>query len=71
MSPLVLREILPVFVETLTVDGKYPVQFCENFQLPIQMQLSEKPKHFSQFLFHWWNLLQIWNILNKKDDPHS
>ena len=49
MSPLLLREILPVFVQTLTVDGKYPVQFCENFQLPIQMQLSEKPKHFSQF----------------------
>ena len=43
MSPLVLGEILGVFVNTLTADGKYPVQGCENLHLPIQMQLSEKP----------------------------
>ena len=42
MSPLVLREILRVFVNTLTADGKYPVQDCTNLQVPIQMQLSEK-----------------------------
>ena len=41
MSPLVLAEILGMFVNTLTGDGKYPVQGCENLQLPIQMQLSE------------------------------
>ena len=49
MSPLVLGEILGVFVNTLTADGKYPVQGCENLQLPIQMQLSKKPKYFSAF----------------------
>ena len=49
MSPLVLGEILGVFVNTLTADGKYPVQGCENLQLPIQMQLSEKRKTFSEF----------------------
>ena len=42
MSPAVSDEILVVFVYTLTSDGKYPVQGCENLQLPIQMQLSEK-----------------------------
>ena len=42
MSPLGLGEILQVFVNTLTPDGKYPVQDCENLQLPIQMQLSQK-----------------------------
>ena len=42
MSPLVLGEILGLFVNILTADDKYPVQDCENFQLPIQMQLSEK-----------------------------
>ena len=42
MSPLVLRKILGVFVNTLTADCKYPVQDCENLPLPIQMQLSEK-----------------------------
>ena len=40
MSPLVLGEILGVFANTLTADGMYPVQGFENFQLPIQMQLS-------------------------------
>ena len=38
MSGVVLGEILGVFVITLTDDGKYPVQGCENLQLPIQMQ---------------------------------
>ena len=42
MSPLVSGEMLGLFVNTLTPDGKYPVQGCENLQLPIQMQLCEK-----------------------------
>ena len=49
LSPLVLGEMSWVFVNTLTADGKYPVQGCENLQLPIQMQLSGKPKTFSEF----------------------
>ena len=49
MSPLVLCEILGVFFNTLLADGKYPVQDCENLQLPIQMQLSEKRKTLSWF----------------------
>ena len=47
MSPLVLDEKLGVLVNTLTADGKYPVQVCENLQVPIQMQLSEKRETFS------------------------
>ena len=46
MSPLVLGEMLGMFLNTLTDDGMYPVQGCENLQLPIQMQLSEKQKTF-------------------------
>ena len=42
MVPLVLGEILGVFVNTLTADEKYRVQDCENIPLPIQMQLSKK-----------------------------
>ena len=49
MSVLVLGEILGVFVNTLTADGKYPCQDCENLQLPIQVQLFEKHKTFSPF----------------------
>ena len=36
MSPLVLGEILGVFVNTLIVDDRYRVQDCENLPLPIQ-----------------------------------
>ena len=35
MSPLLLGEVLVVFVIRLTPDGKYPVHDCENLQLPI------------------------------------
>ena len=49
MSPLVLGEILGVFINTLTADRKYPVQGWENLQLPIQLQLSEKRKTFAEF----------------------
>ena len=33
---LVLGKVLVLFVNTLTVDGKYPVQDFENLQLSIQ-----------------------------------
>ena len=39
ISPLVILEVVGVFVNTLTADGKYPVRLCENLQLPTQMQL--------------------------------
>ena len=66
MSRLGLGEILGVFVETVTADSKYPVPDFKNFQLPIQMQLSEKRKTFSQFFFfHFWKLHQILKILKK------
>ena len=48
MSPLVLGEILGMFVNALTADGKYPVQDCEKLLLPSQMHISEKRKAFSQ-----------------------
>ena len=40
MSPLVLPEILEVFVNTLSGDAKYPIQDCEILQLASEMQLS-------------------------------
>ena len=49
MSALVLGEIPGAFINTLSADGKYPVRGCENLQLPIQMQLSEREKTFSSF----------------------
>ena len=42
MFPLGLGEMLRVFLNTLTADGKYPIEHWENLAVPIQMQLSEK-----------------------------
>ena len=49
MSPLALGQILVVFVDVLTASYKYPVHYCHNLRLPIQMQLFEKRKTFSKF----------------------
>ena len=71
MSPLVLGEILGIFVNTLTADGKYPVPGSENLQLPIQMQLSEKQKTFSEFFVPFLESKSNFKHFQKKDDCHS
>ena len=71
MSPLVLGEILGVFLNTLTDDAKYPVQDCENLQLPIQMQLSEKRKTFSELFVPYLESTSNFNLFQRKDDCHS
>ena len=40
MLPIVIREILRMFVNTLTPGDKYPIEACEILSLPIQTQLS-------------------------------
>ena len=49
MSPLVLGDILRLFVNTLTDDDKYPVQDCENLLLRIQTILWKTKSFFSTF----------------------
>ena len=71
MSPLVLCEILGVFVHTLAVNGKYPVPDCENLELPIQMQLSEKHKTFSRVFVPFLEATSNLKQFEKNDDRHS
>ena len=71
MSPLVISEILEVFVNTLTADDKYSVQDCENLQLLIQMQLSEKRKTFSEFFVPFLESTSNFERFQRKDDRHS
>ena len=71
MSPLVLGEILGVFVNTLTANDKYPVQDCDNFPLPTQMQLSEKRKTFSEFFAPFLESRSNFKNFEKKYDSHS
>ena len=71
MSPVVLGKILGVFVKTWTADAKYPVQYCENLQLPIQLQLSEKRQTLSQFFVPFLESTSIFQHFEIKDDGHS
>ena len=71
LSPLVLDEVLRVFVNTLTSHDKYRVQDYENSQLPIQMQLSEKRKTFPQFFVPFLESTSNFKCFEKKDDRHS
>ena len=71
MSPEVSGKMLAFSVNTLTSDGKYPVQGCENLQLPIQMQLSEKRKTFSEFFVPFLDTTSNFEHFERKDDRHS
>ena len=71
MSQLVLGELLAVFVNTLTTDGKYSVRDCENLQLPIEMKLSEKRKRFSQFFVRFHQSTSNIKHIEKEDYCHS
>ena len=71
MSPLAIAEILEVFVNILTADYKYPVQDCENLPRPIQMQLSEKRKTFSEFFVPFLASTSNFEHFQRKDDRHS
>ena len=66
MSFLVISEILALFVNTRTADGKYSVRNNENLRQPIQMQLSQKQETFLNFLPDSWKLHQIFNMLKGK-----
>ena len=71
MSPLVLGGMLEVSVNTLSAGGKYFVQDCQNFPLPIQEQLSEKGKSFSQFFVSFPESTSYLKDFLEKDDYNS
>ena len=71
MSPLGLREILRVFLNTLTGDAKYSVEVWENLPLPIQVELSEKRKTFSQFFVPFLESTSNFKCFQTKHDRHS
>ena len=52
MSLVLLSQILGIFLNTLTAEGKYLAQYCKNLQLPIEMQVSQKQKLFLNVSFH-------------------
>ena len=64
-------QIVRLFVNILTVDDKHYQLKRENLTQPIQMQLSQKQKNFSEFFFAFLKPILNFTHFSKKDDPHS
>ena len=66
MCALVTSEFYRLFVNTLTPDDKYSRRYMQIFWQQLQTALSQKEKIFFDFLLHFWNMHEIWNILKQK-----
>ena len=71
ISPPLFREILVVSLNTLTSNAKYPVEDWQNLQFPMQMQLSEKRKTFSELFVPFLESTSNFTHFHKKDDGHT
>ena len=71
MSILVIHKILRLFVNTLTVDEKHYLLNRDNLTQPIQMQLSQKQKTFSEFFFAFLKFILNFKYLAEKGYPRS
>ena len=70
-SLLVICKMLRLFVNTFTADDKYSVLNRDNLTQPIQMQLSQKQKVFSQCFSALLKSELSFQHFQKKDDRHS
>ena len=66
-----INKILRLFVNTLAVNDKHYLLNRDNLTQPIQMQLSQKQKTFSEFFFAFLKSILNFKHLPKKDDPRS
>ena len=58
------------FVNALTTDDKHYLLNRDNLTKPIQMQLSQKQKTFSEFFFAFLKSILNFKHLLRKNDPH-
>ena len=65
-----IHKILGLFLNTLTVDDKHYMLNRDNLTQPIQIQLSQKQKTFSEFFPAFLKSILNDKHLPKKDDPH-
>ena len=61
--------MLGLLVNILAADKMYPVLTRDNLTIPIQMQLSQKQKTFSEFFAAFLKSRLNFNYFLKKDDP--
>ena len=67
-----IHKILRLFGNTLTVDEKHYLLNRDNLTQPFQMQLYQKQKTFSEFIFFaFLKYVLNFHYLPKKGDPHS
>ena len=71
MFLLVISEILGLSLNTKTTDDKYSLPITENLPQPIQMQLSQKWKTFSEFFAAFMKTASNFQHSEKIDDPYS
>ena len=65
-SLLVIGEFLRLFVNTFPADEKYYMLNRDNLAQPIQMQLSQKQKTFSEFPFAFLKSILSYKHFPKK-----
>ena len=66
-----IHKILRLFVQTLIVEDKHYLLNRDDLTQPIQMQLYQKQKIFSEFFLAFLKSVLNFKHLPKKDDPHS
>ena len=66
-----IHKIVRLFVNTLIFDDKHYLLNRDNLTIPIQIQLSQKQKTFSEFRFSFLKSILNFIHLPTKDDPHS
>ena len=71
ISPLVICQILGVFLNKLTANDKYLVLDCVNLSNPIQVQLSLEPTIFSDFFVSFLESTSNFKHYEQKADSHS
>ena len=65
-SAVVWSEILRLFVNTFTADNKYSRCNVHHFAQQVQSHYLKNKRLFADFLLHFWNVHEIYNILKKK-----
>ena len=70
-SLLVIHKILRPFVHNLAVNDKQYLLNRDNLTQPIQIQLSQEQKIFSQFFLAFLKSILNFKHLPKKDERHS
>ena len=68
---LVIQKTLRLFVNTLTLDEKHYLLNRDSLTQPIQIQLSQKQKIFSEFFFPFSKSILNFKYLPKKNDPQA